>query len=62
MNKAALIMHKKQGCCEVDTYDHVRGEVVILQLENSFFKAGYRLNGSSKSSKINNISEKIKGQ
>lgn len=33
-NKAALFMHKKSGFQEVKCYEHIRGEVIILELKS----------------------------
>ena len=37
-NKAALFMHKRSGYQEIDTYQHERGEVVVLELQASWVK------------------------
>jgi len=34
-NKAALFMHKRSGYQEIDTYQHEKGEVVVLELQAS---------------------------
>lgn len=33
-NKAALIMHKRIGYREIDTYQHAKGDVLVLELIN----------------------------
>ena len=37
-NKAALVMHKRFGYKEIKKYQHARGEVVVLELQQSWVK------------------------
>ncbi len=37
-NKAALIMHKRIGYQEIDTYQHDKGEVIVLEIQKSRVK------------------------
>ncbi|WP_281401110.1 UDP-4-amino-4,6-dideoxy-N-acetyl-beta-L-altrosamine N-acetyltransferase [sulfur-oxidizing endosymbiont of Gigantopelta aegis] len=39
MNKAALIMHKRIGYQKIDTYEHVRGTVQVLELDKYQMKS-----------------------
>jgi len=38
MNKAALVMHKRFGYKEINKYQHARGEVIVLELQQSWIK------------------------
>jgi len=37
-NKAALVMHKRFGYKEINKYQHTRGEVIVLELQQAWIK------------------------